>query len=104
MCVDVEPEMGTVAAAAVAWEAAAKLSLLVLALSLLDRGVAAACTGWFRLNAQNCVPGNSSRRFFELDHEILHTYSGHHYLKLEEGFFLIFLSRWPVIRGPGWST
>ena len=33
-------------------------------------------TGWFRLNAQNCVPGNSSRRFFELDHEILHTYSG----------------------------
>ena len=47
-------------------------------------------TGWFRLNAKNCVPGNSSRRFFELDHEILHTYSGRHYLKLEEGFFLIF--------------
>ena len=47
-------------------------------------------TGWFRLNAQNCVPGNSSRHFFELDHEILHTYSGRHYLKLEEGFFLIF--------------
>ena len=47
-------------------------------------------TGWFRLNAQNCVPGNSSRRFFELDHEILHTYSGRHYLKLEEGGFLIF--------------
>ena len=44
-------------------------------------------TGWFRLNAKNCVPGNSSRRFFELDHEILHTYSGRHYLKLEEGFF-----------------
>ena len=42
-------------------------------------------TGWIRLNAQNCVPGNSSRRFFELDHEILHTYSGRHYLKLEEG-------------------
>ena len=42
-------------------------------------------TGWFRLNAQNCVPGNSSRRFFELDHEILHTYSGRQYLKLEEG-------------------
>ena len=41
-------------------------------------------TGWFRLNAQNCVPGNSSRRFFELDHEILHTYSGRQYLKLEE--------------------
>ena len=32
----------------------------------------------------------SSRRFFELDHEILHTYSGRHYLKLEEGGFLIF--------------
>ena len=47
-------------------------------------------TGWFRLNAQNCVPGNSSRRFFELDHEILHTYSGKQYLKLEEGGFLIF--------------
>ena len=46
-------------------------------------------TGWFRLNAQNCVPGNSSRRFFELDHEILHTYSGRQYLKLEEGGFLI---------------
>ena len=44
-------------------------------------------TGWFRLNAQNCVPGNSSRRFFELDHEILHTYSGRQYLKLEEVFF-----------------
>ena len=46
-------------------------------------------TGWFRLNAKNCVPGNSSRRFFELDHEILHTYSGRQYLKLEEGVFLI---------------
>ena len=45
-------------------------------------------TGWFRLNAQNCVPGNSSRRFFELDHEILHTYSGRLYLKLEEGFLI----------------
>ena len=44
-------------------------------------------TGWFRLNAKNCVPGNSSRRFFELDHEILHTYSGRQYLKLEEGGF-----------------
>ena len=46
-------------------------------------------TGWFRLNAKNCVPGNSSRRFFELDHEILHKYSGRQYLKLEEGGFLI---------------
>ena len=46
-------------------------------------------TGWFRLNAQNCVPGNSSRRFCELYHEILHTYSGRQYLKLEEGFFFI---------------
>ena len=46
-------------------------------------------TGWFRLNAQNCVPGNSSRHFFELDHEILHTYSGRQYLKLEEGGVLI---------------
>ena len=46
-------------------------------------------TGWFRLNAKNNVPGNSSRRFFELDHEILHTYSGRQYLKLEEGGFLI---------------
>ena len=46
-------------------------------------------TGWFRLNAQNYVPGNSSRRFFELDHEILHTYSGRQYLKLEEGGVLI---------------
>ena len=36
MSVDVEPEMGT--AAAVAWEAAPKVSLLVLAVSLLDRG------------------------------------------------------------------
>ena len=36
MCVDVEPGMRT--AAAVAWEAAAKISVLVLALSLLDRG------------------------------------------------------------------
>ena len=36
MCVDVEPGMRT--AAAVAWEAAAKISPLVLALSLLDRG------------------------------------------------------------------
>ena len=36
MRVDVEPWMRT--AAAVAWEAAAKISLLVLALSLLDRG------------------------------------------------------------------
>ena len=35
MCVDVEPRMRT--AVAVAWEAAAKISLLVLALSLLDR-------------------------------------------------------------------
>ena len=35
-------------------------------------------------------PAISSRRFFELDHEILHTYSGRHYLKLEEGGFLIF--------------
>ena len=35
MCVDVEPGMRT--AAAVAWEAAAKISLLVLASSLLDR-------------------------------------------------------------------
>ena len=35
-CVDVEPGMRT--AAAVAWEAAAKISLLVLALFLLDRG------------------------------------------------------------------
>ena len=41
MCVDVKPGMRT--AAAVAWEAAAKTSLLALALSLLDRGVAAAC-------------------------------------------------------------
>ena len=41
MCVDVEPGMR--AAAAVAWEPAAKISLLVLALSLLDRGFAAAC-------------------------------------------------------------
>ena len=49
----------------------------------------AVVTGWFRLNAQNCVPGNSSRRFFELDHEILHTYSGRQYLKLEEGGFFI---------------
>ena len=32
-------------------------------------------TGWFRLNAQNCVPGNSSRRFFELDHEICLLYT-----------------------------
>ena len=46
-------------------------------------------TGWFRLNAKNCVPGNSSRRFVELDHEVLHTYSGRQYLKLEEGGFLI---------------
>ena len=46
-------------------------------------------TGWFRLNAKNCVPGNSSRRFFELDHKILHTYSGRQYLKLEEGGFSI---------------
>ena len=45
--------------------------------------------GWFRMNAANGVPGNSSRRFFELDHEILHTYSGRQYLKLEEGGFLI---------------
>ena len=37
MCVDVEPGMRT--AAAVAWEAAAKTSLLELALSLLDRRV-----------------------------------------------------------------
>ena len=36
VCVDVEPGMRT--AAAVAWEAAVKISLLVLALSLLDRG------------------------------------------------------------------
>ena len=48
-------------------------------------GAVTSRTGWFRLNAQNCVPGNSSRRFFELDHEILHTYSGRQYLKLEEG-------------------
>ena len=41
MCFDVEPGMRT--AAAVAREAAAKISPLVLALSLLDRGVAAAC-------------------------------------------------------------
>ena len=32
-------------------------------------------TGWFRLNAKNCVPGNSSRRFFELDHEISVSYT-----------------------------
>ena len=50
-------------------------------------GVYSFTTGWFRLNAKNCVPGNSSRRFFELDHENLHTYSGRHYLKLEEGGF-----------------
>ena len=37
MCVDVEPGMRT-AAAAVGWEAAAKILLLVLASSLLDRG------------------------------------------------------------------
>ena len=36
MCVDVEPGMRT--AAAVTWEAANKISLLVLALSLIDRG------------------------------------------------------------------
>ena len=36
MCVDVEPGMRT--AAAVTWEAAAKISVLVLTLSLLDRG------------------------------------------------------------------
>ena len=35
MCVDVEPGMRT--AAAVAWEAAPKISLLALASSLLDR-------------------------------------------------------------------
>ena len=35
MCVDVEPGIRT---AAVAWEAAAKISLLVLTLYLLDRG------------------------------------------------------------------
>ena len=35
-CIDVNPGMRT--AAAVEWEAAAKLSLLVLALSVLDRG------------------------------------------------------------------
>ena len=59
-------------------------------------------TGWFRLNAQNCVPGNSSRRFFELDHEILHTYSGRQYLKLEEGVFLfgVSLSRYPGFDPP----
>ena len=52
-------------------------------------GIGNQITGWFRLNAQNCVSGNSSRRFFELDHEILHTYSGRQYLKLEEVFFFI---------------
>ena len=36
MCVDVEPGVRT--AAAVAWEPADKISLFVLALSLLDRG------------------------------------------------------------------
>ena len=59
-------------------------------------------TGWFRVNAQNRVPGNSSRRFFELDHEILHTYSGKQYLKLEEGYFLfgVSLSRYPGFDPP----
>ena len=63
-------------------------------------------TGWFRLNAQNCVPGNSSRRFFELDHEILHTYSGRQYLKLEEGgvLFRVSLSRYPGFDPPPGSS
>ena len=42
MCVDVEPGMKT--AAAVAWEAAPKVSLLVPALSLLDRGCCSSVT------------------------------------------------------------
>lgn len=33
--------------------------------------------------------GISSRRFFELDHEILHTCSGRHYLTLQECFYFI---------------
>ena len=30
---------------------------------LISRKISYSLTGWFRLNAQNCVPGNSSRRF-----------------------------------------
>ena len=62
---------------------------VTIGLMLFSKLYAYTLTGWFRLNAQNCVPGNSSRRLFELDHEILHTYSGRQYLKLEEGFFFI---------------
>ena len=54
MCVDVEPGMRT-AAAAVAWEAGAKISLLVLALSLLDRGCVAACVAAAPGAAAACV-------------------------------------------------
>ena len=42
MCVDVEPGMRT--AAAVAWEAVTKISMLVLALSILDRGCCSSVT------------------------------------------------------------
>ena len=43
MCVDVEPGMRT--AAAVEWEAAAKITLLVMALSLLGRGCCSSVYG-----------------------------------------------------------
>ena len=31
--------------------------------------------GWFKLNDGNLFPGQSPRRFFELDRELLHTSS-----------------------------
>ena len=58
MLVDVEPGMRT--DAAVAWEAAVKTSLLVLALSLLDRG----CCNSVYCSSSGCAAAKSTKRWW----------------------------------------
>ena len=66
MCVNVKQRMRT--AAAVAWEAAAKKSLLVLVLSLLDRGCCSSvyCSGTGCRSSTCCCCGccSSTRRWW----------------------------------------
>ena len=46
-------------------------------------------TGWLTLIALKTLIGKTSRRFKELDAEILHRYSMHHYAKSDGVFFLL---------------
>ena len=54
-----------------------------------NRGNAEA-TSWFTVNGKKTVIGKTSRRFKELDLEILHRFSMGYYATLQDFFFLLF--------------